>query len=365
MNTATSSIHTTDERNQDNVLVTASLLLNALACIRKRRRSRWPEWEQQALKLAPFHQKVLDACVKYARKCVRGRWEDLEPVILQAFATEPVVGRNCLKDRECEVDAIGDYIWAYLDVINGPWPEWEQEMLRLAAMNVDLLYSCVRYAKERIHGRWRDMEHLLIEAILTASQSYTWSGSVPLVIEWQLVFDYSAEVIQGPWPELETAMLDHGCLPTLGVSYAIIGRKSRLSALEERMLGPGYGSSLYDQIEDIVQYAAELFEGCRWLEAESFFKEALRQRSATHAAYAASAYAEQVMKGRWEAGEELLSGHPLDMYWYAKRALKHPLPDHLHSEMVTRSFEAPDDPHIRDYIKWCDEYEAAGLGRTP
>lgn len=46
-------------------------------------------------------------------------------------------------------------------------------------------------------------------------------------------------------------------------------------------------------------------------------------------------------------------------------ALKRPLPDHLHQEMVMRSFETLDAWYIEDYFKWCDEWEAAARGEAP
>ena len=53
------------------------------------------------------------------------------------------------------------------------------------------------------------------------------------------------------------------------------------------------------------------------------------------------------------------------MSWYAKYALKQPLPDHLHAEMVMRSYETPADPDIKDYFKCCSEWAAAARGGAP
>lgn len=131
------------------------------------------------------------------------------------------------------------------------------------------------------------------------------------------------------------------------------------------MLGFGDGPISRMEISDIVQYAAELFEGRPWPEAERFFKEDLREISPEAAAVAAQSYAKDVIKGQWEAGEELLSGFPFEISWYAQYVLKRPLPEHLHQELVMKSFETPDDCHIKDYFKWCDEWAAAARGATP
>lgn len=349
---------------KQNVLITPEMIVEAIYSAIESRSPRWRELETQALKLAAVQPEVMEACVAYAREIIGGRWEELEPVILRAFASNPVAGRECVDDWY-EVDAIGDHIWAYLDLIDGRWLEWEQEMVGLAAMNIDLLHNCVRYAKERIKDRWLDVEPLLLRAILSANESYVWTDEEPLGLEWTLVFDYAAKVVRGPWQELEAAILDHDCLPTHGVHYAIYGRKGRWPGLEEKMLGPPYGSWLCEQTNDIVWYAAQLFEGRPWPEAERFFKEDLRKRSPEASANAAYSYATRVIEGRWESGEELLSGFPSEMYCYARYTLKRPLPDHLHQEMVMRSFETLDAWYIEDYFKWCDEWEAAARGESP
>ena len=351
-------------QSQENVLITGALLIDALSCARKRRRRRWPEWERQALELAPGDQKMLNACAGYARDFIGGRWEELEPVILQAFVSNPVAGRECVDDWY-EVDVIGNHIWAYLDLIDGRWPEWEQQILGFAARNIDLLYSCVRYAKDRIKHRWLDLEPLLLRALLARNKSCVYTASGSVIFEYWLILDYMSDVVAGPWPELEAVILDHGWLLTVGVTYAIHGRRSRWPALEERMLRCGDGPMSRTEIGDIMEYAAELFEGRPWREAERFFKEDLRQWSPKAAAIAAGSYAEDVIKGRWEDGEELLSGFHLEMSWYAKYALKQPLPDHLHAEMVMRSYETPDDPDIKDYFKCCSEWAAAARGGAP
>lgn len=341
----------------ENVLITPEMIVEAIYSAIESHSPRWWELETQALNLAAVRPEVMEACVAYAREIIEGRWEELEPVILQAFASNPVVGRECVDDWY-EVDVIGNHIWAYLDIINGPWPEWEREMVGLAAKNIDLLYSCVRYAKERIKDRWLEVEPLLLRALLADNRTCVWTGSDSWIFECWLIFEYMSDVVAGPWPELETVILDHWWLLTFGVSYAIYGRRSRWTALEERMLGFGDGPISRTEISDIVQYAAELFENRPWPEAERFFKEDLRQRSPEAAAIAAQSYAEDVIKGRWEDGEELLSGFPFEMSWYAQYALKRPLPDHLHQEMVMRSFETPVDPDIKEYLKWCETQSA-------
>jgi hypothetical protein len=351
-------------KQTENVLITPEMIVEAIYSAIESQGPRWPELETQALELAAVHPEVMEACVAYAREIIKGRWEELEPVILQAFVSNPVAGRVCVDDYY-EPDVIGDYIWAYFEVINGRWLEWEQEMVGLAAKNIDLLYTCVRYAKERIKDRWLEVEPLLLRALLGDNRTWLWAGSGWMIFEYWLIYNYMSDVVAGPWPELEAVILDHWWLLTFGVAYAICGRRSRWPALEERMLGFGDGPMSRSEISDIVSYAAELFEGRPWPEAERFFKEDLRQRSPNAAAIAASSYAEHVIRGRWQAGEELLSGFAFEMSWYARYALKGPLPEHLYVEMMMRSFETPVDCHVKDYFKWLDEWTAAARGEAP
>ncbi len=350
-----------------NPLITPETIVRALRSAIKSRRPRWRELERQALKLAAVHPEVMNACVAYARKVIGGRWDELEPVILQAFISNPAVGKECV-DGAYEVATIGNYIWKYLDLVNGRWTDWEPHLLDQAAKNIYLLHACVRYTKERIGIRWTDLEQLLLHAIMSAPESFTDKLNTDYLIpEWGFVFDYASDVVRGEWPELESAILNSGCLLGYGVHYAIDARKTRWPGLEQEMFGTNYGSPfgapLPEQIRDICRYACALVEG-PWADAESFITTDLRSRSPRYAALATVEYAEQVIKGRWKPGEDQLGGFPAAMWQYAREASKRPLPDHLHSEMVMRSFETPDDPHIRDYIKWCDEWAAARDGAS-
>jgi hypothetical protein len=344
-----------------NPLITPEMIVRAIRSTIKSHRPRWRELERQALRLAAGHPEVMNACVAYARKVIGGRWDDLEPVIVQAFVSNPVAGTEVVSCRH-EVDVIADHIWDYIEVIQGRWTAWEEEILKAAAKNTDLLGTCVEYGKLRIQGRWPDLEPLLLRAILAAYESFVPAPWDEILPEWMFVYEY-VEMTQAPWPELEDAILGHGCLPTYGVTYAII-RKSRWPAFEKRMLVLDYSKPLDQQISDISWYATELCEGRPWPEAETFFMNECRAASPRLAAGAAVDYSKKVIKSGWTDGEELLIGFPAELSRYAQEVLKHPLPEHLHSEMAMRSFATPDDPHIRDYFKWCDEW-AAARGGTP
>jgi hypothetical protein len=350
-----------------NSLLTPAVLIETLEYARHRRQGRWWEWEEQALAMAPHHPELLDACVEYAREVIGGRWAEANPVLLQVFISKPVAGIECVDDWY-EVETIGRYVWNYLDVLNERWTDWETQMLVHAAKNINLLHTCVRYAKERVGGRWPDLEQLLLDAILSAPESFSYTmKSDELIPEWVFALDYASEVLKGDWPELESLILNSGCLPAYGVYYAIEARKTRWPDLEKRMLGSDYGSPfgapLNEQIRDIFRYACALVEG-PWPEAESFITTDLRSRSPQHAAWLAVDYAEQVIGGRWEPGENQLSGFPQEMWRYAREVLKRPLPTHLHNEMLMRSYEDPDNYDIREYVVWCKTREDAPEGMS-
>jgi hypothetical protein len=313
----------------------------------------WPEWETRALQLAPHHPHVLDAAVHYAR-VVRGRrWEELEPLILQAFVDQPVA---CTDDVEgyYELYTISDSIWNYLEVHDGRWIEWEPLILRCAADNPDLLHVCLRYAKERLLGRWSQLEALLLEAILMIRASFIHSGQDGVPPEWFAIYDYLENFIKGPWPELETSILTHGLLPEYGVGYAASFRKKRWPELENRMLVLDKRFSFEEQVSGIIRYANELVGGA-WPEAENFFMTECRSRRPAAASYAAFRYAREVIRGRWIPGEDLLSGSSYWMRDYAMRILESQLPPKLHQEMAMKSFENTDDRHIKEYFRWCAE----------
>ena len=190
------------------------------------------------------------------------------------------------------------------------------------------------YARVAVQGRWKAGERVILEAtrlvddhfdeankdVVEAAESYR-----------ELAFGSKS------WPELVAMIRCGQCHPYFVVSYCL---KSRLNLKAEAAEGL-LSTPLSDE------------------------DEAAEQEKRRQLACAAEDYADHVTKGRWEAGEKLLSGFPFEMRCYAQFTLKQPLPDHLHAEMVMRSYETPDDPDIRDYFKCCSEWAAAARGGAP
>lgn len=243
--------------------------------------------------------------------------------------------------------------------------ELERQALKLAAVHPEVLEACVAYAREIIKGRWEELEPLLFGAVLNAPQSFEYSVLDPFIREWQLLLGYASEVVKGAWAELESLILTSGCLPDYGVAYAIGCRKSRWREFEKRMLELQYRWPLDEQIYDIIRYATSLLEGDPWPEAESFFMNECQEASPKLAARAAVDYAKKVIRTKWKKGEKLLVGFPAEMSRYAREVLKHKLPDHMHQEMVMKSFETPDDPHIKAYLQMVRSQGAAKQSGQP
>jgi hypothetical protein len=189
------------------------------------------------------------------------------------------------------------------------------------------------YAHVVVQGRWKAGERVILEAtrlvddhfdepctnVAEAAESYR-----------ELAFGREA------WPELVAMIRGGQCHPYFVISYCLRSQLDLKAEVSEGLLNTPVSD------ED----------------------EAAEQEKRSHLASAAESYADLVIKGRWEDGEKLLSGFPFEMYSYARFTLNRPLPEHLHSEMVMRSFETPEDRDIKDYLKWCDEWAAAARGES-
>lgn len=190
------------------------------------------------------------------------------------------------------------------------------------------------YARFAVRGRWEAGERVILEATRLEDDPYgEASTTVAEAAEAyrELAFGRQA------WPELVEMIRSGQCHPFFLIDYCVCSPLDLKAEVAEGLLNTPVSD------ED----------------------EAAEQEKKSHLAFAAESYADHVIKGRWEAGEKLLSGFPFELYSYARFTLKHPLPEHLHNEMVIRSFETPEDRHIKDYLKWCVEWAAAARGEAP
>jgi hypothetical protein len=98
----------------------------------------------------------------------------------------------------------------------------------------------------------------------------------------------------------------------------------------------------------LVNYATVVVQG-RWDRAEKIILEPssdTRVIDAVDRAYGVWRYSAEVVKGRWEEGEDHLVASTYAMLKYAEDVLKGRLPDHLHNAMVLTT---PDDS-VREYM---------------
>lgn len=98
----------------------------------------------------------------------------------------------------------------------------------------------------------------------------------------------------------------------------------------------------------LVNYATVVIQG-RWDYAEKIILEPssdTRVIDAVDRAYGVWRYSADVVKGRWEEGEDHLVASTYAMLKYAEDVLKGRLPDHLHNAMVLTT---PDDS-VREYM---------------
>ena len=98
----------------------------------------------------------------------------------------------------------------------------------------------------------------------------------------------------------------------------------------------------------LVNYATVVIQG-RWAPAEKILLELsseTRLIEPVDRAYGVWRYSADVVKGRWEVGEDHLVASTYAMLKYAEDALKGRLPDHLHAAMVLGT----SDESVREYM---------------
>ena len=113
------------------------------------------------------------------------------------------------------------------------------------------------------------------------------------------------------------------------------------SMLEEQPHSP----RLYNAL---VNYATVVIQG-RWAPAEKILLEPsseTRLIEPVDRAYGVWRYSADVVKGRWEVGEDHLVASTYAMLKYAEDAMKGRLPDHLHNAMVLTN----SDDSVREYM---------------
>ncbi len=288
---------------------------------------RWPEWEMRllrSLRRAP-RPYLMSAGVLYAREIIKGRWLELERFLFMPTNFE--------------------YLVAYMrrDIVGTRWKEMEDAILNGTCDPLIRSSLAVRYATQVLGGRWRRAEPILIQDSAHHVLSQLFDGWMA-PSAFTCAVEYAVNVMGGRWRRLEREVVSGRSTLFVGVDYAERIRKSPWRGLE-RQLKASAPSALKPIC--IANYAC-FVRRKRWPAGE---KSLLSHPQTTNLLEAIIIYAFGVVGRRWRKAEPLLANSPRHLSEYADKVLKSRLPSPLHNSMVLRSFDTPDDAHIREYIE--------------
>jgi hypothetical protein len=186
-------------------------------------RGRWPEIEPMLLAAARNTDGEEDAAVDYAAEVIQGTWNELETIILQGICN-PMVGVDY-------AHRIRDARWSDLETVLSEQPHSRS------------LYNAVsRYAADVVKERW-DVAEAIILAPLTGLAE-PWEKGLAVV-------RYAADVVKGRWEEGENLLT--GCTYTM-LMYADEAVKGRLP---EDLHTAMAMHSFADNDHDVRQYMAK------------------------------------------------------------------------------------------------------------
>lgn len=209
-------------------------------------------------------------------------------------------------------------------VLQGQWPEWEEEVLRRAVTQPILLSMCVRYAVRVIKGTWPNLEAVLFQLagtnhryrpvlFRTAGGTNAKYAIDPLGL---VIVEYAREVIQRPWSSFESLILNGKCRLDIAVTYTVRIRGRPWTALQNLLLGAAPG----DAIVALARYASEVRKG-KWPAAEKYFLKHSSEKSLSYA-----------------------------LYYYARYALQGELSTPLHAAMMFVGNTDPSNNWVKSYL---------------
>jgi hypothetical protein len=266
----------------------------------------------------------VSAGVRYAREIIKGRWPQLEEFLFMPDNLEHLVS------------------YMTRDIVGTRWKEMEDAVLNGTCHPLIRSTLAVRYATQILGGRWRRAEPLLIQDSADPVLAHLfdrWMAPSSLTC----TVEYALQAMGGKWRRLEREVVSGRSDLSVGVDYAMRIRKSAWRGVERQLaVSP---PSVFTPIW-IAMYAC-FARRKRWPAGEK----ALLSHPVTDGVLdAIIMYMFGVVGGRWRKAEPLLADSPRHLLEYADKVLKGRLPDRLHNTMVLRSFETPDDAHIREYI---------------
>lgn len=230
---------------------------------------------------------------------------------------------------------------------------WEQQFLRRTG--IDALIHGADYCRLKRKCRWREWEDQIL-------QEYDSRGQGPHFPMMEACVDYAIHVIKGRWEAFEPFLmsdLDHA-----DFIHSYMNEISRMclppwDSLEPHILAK-------DNPTYVVLYAGQVL-GRAWPEAEPkilesataptpllFFESVtLFHTEPERMVLCPTAYCRDALGNRWSALEDKMRAGqcvPRVMNEYAREIIAKRLPDDLHQAMMLKSYECPDDPHVKEYV---------------
>jgi len=222
------------------------------------------------------------------------------------------------------------------------WPAWERKLLQYAGLGGRTPLLALKYADEIIGKRWPELESILMSNWPMLREYMEWEGfsrgtgvlerivlasrTHKLIDRAHAALQYAAAIGGNRWVQGEAVILK-----ATTVSDAADGMAEVAEAYRRRFFPRQAWPALNDRIRTaqcspcfMVQYLRHSKKSC-----SREVQEGLLSISPTAEGFteAMATYAEEVLGGQ--------------------------LPDDLHGKMMLKSFEVPDDSHVKRYFEIC------------
>lgn len=245
---------------------------------------------------------ALDAwnAVQYASAVIKGRWPEAESVIARDASASVAYARDALHGRFVpgepgvilDAELAAEYA---VKVLKAPWPEAEPLIIKNRE-------AAKKYAIEAQKRRWLEAEPLIFS---DTQNLYAYDQAFPDAVAARVNIDpavaYDAALRKGT---------RDAALERVLVKSSYYGMEYARQIIQGRW--PEFESAVVGEPETALRYATEVIQG-RWPEAEP---------AILKSPYLASEYAGSVLKARWPEAEATIATKPLAALFYARCVLK-------------------------------------------
>lgn len=223
------------------------------------------------------------------------------------------------------------------------WPAWEEQLVKYVRWGGNGPSLGLEYAKEIVRGRWPEIEPGLIAHSAKLAEYLKWRGFAvgtgpleglilgskehDIADRAQAACLYAEIVVKDHWEEGERVILEAAGVAEDAYGAAEVARAAE--AYRERFFPRRLWPALQKQIREgrctpdfVVEYSDITGKKCNKDANEGLLK--------------ADRSADGLTELLWE---------------YADMVLNRKLPDELHSVMLLKSFERPDDPFVKEYME--------------